>query len=335
MERIFPFSLCRKGAKHQNCVHEIFPRLRALMSFQSFNFLSGLAYLALCLLIAVSGARKKCLRDGSILGGDFKAPTEVSTIGQTGQLAGENGRQSSASLSPKSLFLLSVSCLISLSSFLFMPCGTLPSLIPVSGSALIVIGATAVAPGFQGGWQGVRRQGSAPFCLGVSLVVIAWYARQRGVPGDLYTLDAYVAMPIIGVVEGMGKLGICVLAAVSLLALWKAWPVRQAATADEKPWGADEAFLVALAAELWILAVIGFWICLFFPFSFTQGQVSGIFALGGLALNALFFWVKVLGLAWLLEKRGKKWPHGVLLHDSILFAFLALGVWLLFDAAAG
>jgi hypothetical protein len=188
------------------------------MSFHPLGFLSCLAYLALCLLIAASGAWKKYLRGN--------APTDASTIGQ---LAREDDRQSSSSFFPtvslSSSFSLFISCLISLFSFLFLPCGALPSLFPFFGNALFAVGGLALALGFRGvsgGGGAPRRQWWAPLCLGVSLIVIARYAQQRGVPGDLYTLDAYVAMPIIGAAEGVGKLGVGVLAAASLLALWNA-----------------------------------------------------------------------------------------------------------------
>ncbi|MDR2788327.1 MAG: hypothetical protein LBD06_08215 [Candidatus Accumulibacter sp.] len=284
------------------------------MSFQPLSFLSGLAYLALCLLIAASGARKKCLRDG-LSGSEF-------TIRHW---AGENGGR----------FLSFVSCLISLSSFLLMPCGTFPSLFPVSGGALIVIGALAVAPGFRGGWKWARRQGIAPLFLGVSLAVIARHARQRGVPGDPYALDAYVSMPIIGVAEGTEKAAVCILAVVSLLALRKALPARRFLAFGENFLRDGDAFPGALAAELWMLAVVGFWVCLFFPYSFTHRPVSEISALGGLALNALIFWGKVLGLKWLLGSLREKWPRDPPLHVWVLFALLGLGVWpLLFDAMA-
>jgi hypothetical protein len=294
-----------------------------LISFQPLGFLSGLAYLALCLLIAASGARKKCRLD-------FSDPADACTIGR---LAGEMGQPPPVSLSPQSSFLLSVSCLISLSSFLFMPCGTLPSLFPDSGGgALIALGGLLAALGFRG-WERVRRQGCVPFCLGVSLAVMARYAQQRGVPGDLYTLEAYVAMPIIGVAEGGGMPGICILAAVSLLALRQASPARRSASGGNSLGG--EALLGALAAELWMLVAIGFWVGLFFPFSFAFGPLSEVPTLGGLALNALVFWGKVLGLKWLMGKLREKCPHDAPFQASILFALLVLGAWLLLDAAAG
>jgi hypothetical protein len=290
------------------------------MPFHPLGFLSSLAYLALCLLIAASGAWKKYQR-----GND---PTDASTIGQ---FAGEDSRLSPPSLFPR--VLLSISCLISLSSFLFLPCGTLPSLFPFSGNALLAVGGLMLALGFRsisGGWDVARRQWRTPLCLGVSLIVIARYAQQRGVPGDLYTLDAYVAMPIIGAAEGVGKLGVGVLAVASLFALWSA--AGRVSSSEEKPKRAGETLFAVLASELWMLAAIGFWICLFSPFSFAYNQDSEISSLAGLALNALFFWGKVLGLEWLLGKGRGKSPRNMPFH--VLIILLGLGAWLLLGVAA-
>jgi hypothetical protein len=296
------------------------------MSFQLSSFLSGLAYLAFCLLVAVSRARSRW--NGASQGFDYKAS-------DGGQSAGEGDGPLPAHPSPEFSFLLFVSCLIFLSLFLFMPCGTLPSLLPASGGALIVVGGLLAVPGFRGGWRRVRHQGSVPLCLGVSLAVLARYAQERGVPGDLYALDAYVAMPLIGVAEGAEKLGICILAAVSLLALWQALPVRRIPASGGNPLADGEARLAALAAELWMLAAAAFWVGLFFPASFAFGGVPGITILGGLALNAFFFWAKVLAVEWFLRKLREKYPHAAPFHAAIPVAFLGLGAWLLLDAAAG
>ncbi|MDR2112089.1 MAG: hypothetical protein LBQ62_03145 [Candidatus Accumulibacter sp.] len=297
------------------------------MDSHFLGFLSGLAYLALCLLIASRRAGKKRLPGGPLPGIVHHGPDEAFTIGQ---LAEEDGGRPLAAL-------LSLSCLISLLAFLFMPFGTLPSLIPVSGGALFVVGALAAALGFlylAGGSSAVCRGWGAPVCLGASLAVIAQYARQRGVPGDLSTLDAYVAMPVIGVAEGVGKSGVGILAAISLLALWNASPAGPAPAGEEKPPRAGEALLVALASELWLLAGIAFWVCLFFPFSLASGQDSAISGFGGLALNALLFWGKVLGLEWSMEKARAIPARGLPFPATIFIAFLALGAWLLLGVAA-
>jgi hypothetical protein len=261
--------------------------------FQPLGFLSGLAYLALCLLIAASCAQRKCPRDAS-----------------AGPRPAENGGR------------LSASCLISLSSFLFLPCGALPSLLSAPVGALAVVAALAAAPGLGGReWKWARRAGAA-FCLGVSLWAIARYARQRGIPGELYALDAYTATPLLGVAEAREKAGLCLLAAASLLALYGAALARLHA----------RGVLAALAAELWMLAAIAFWICLFFPYSFSHflayASGSWILSVGGFLLDALVFWGKALGLEWLLSKLQEKWPRDPV-HASIPLALLAPGAWLL------
>jgi hypothetical protein len=282
------------------------------MSFPLSSFLSGLAYLAFCLLIAVFRSARSLRAAGYRPSGDERP-------------AGNDGGPVPSS--PEFLVSLFASGLISLSLFLFMPCGVLPSLFPVSLGASIVVAGLAAASGFRGG-EGIRRQGSVPLCFGVSLAVIARYAQERGVPGDLYALDAYVAMPLIGVAEGGDALGFCILAAASLLVLW------QSSASGEQPLTGSEAPLAALAAELWMLAAIAFWVCLFFPASFAFAETSGIAVLGELVLNALFFWFKVLAVAWLLEKSRRKYPRSAPFHALIPLAFLGLGAWLLLDAAA-
>jgi hypothetical protein len=270
------------------------------MVSSALDILSGLAYLAVCLLIAMYGARKRC-------------PPEESTP--------ENGE--SLPLSPP-LFL---SCLVSLLFFLFIPCGVLPSLLPVSCGALLAIGGLIVASGFLAlseGWKAAYRRAWAPLSLGVSLAVIARYGEHRGVPGDLFTLDAYVAMPIVGAAEGMGKAGVCILAAASLFALWISF--------EEKPPAEGQALPTALAAELWALAAAAFWVCLFFPFSFASSGGVESSELAGSVLDALVFWGKVLGLRWFLGQRRKfrsTWVHG-----AILLVFLEIGAWLLLGSVA-
>ncbi|MDR2614769.1 MAG: hypothetical protein LBC91_05560 [Candidatus Accumulibacter sp.] len=296
------------------------------MSFQALSVVSGLAYLALCLLIAVSRAWGKCPREG----GSEKAFIIVPPVEENG------GRF----LSP-----LSLSCLVSLSSFLFMPCGTLSSLLPASGGALVILGGLTLALVLRGVRERVRgvresrewayRQVCVPLCLAVSLAAVAHYARQRGVPGELYALDAYVAMPLTSVTDAWGKSGLCVLAVASLLALYGALPARRLPSGEEKRPEAGDAFLATLAAEIWMLAAITFWVCLFFPHSLACGRVPMISALGGLALNALIFWGKVLGLEWLLEKLREKCSRDLPFHAPVLLTLSGLGAGLLLlDAPA-
>jgi hypothetical protein len=268
------------------------------MILRSLDFLSGLAYLAVCLSIAVSGARKRC-------------PPEEFTP--------ENG----GPRWPPSLFL---SCLISLLLFLFVPCGALPSLFPVPGGALLALGGLIAASGLLArpkAWEAAYRRAWAPLAFGVSLAVIVRYGEQRGVPGDLFTLDAYVAMPILGVAEGVGKAGIGVLAAAS-------WFALRTPFAEEPPGG--QALPAALAAELWALAAIAFWVCLFFPFSFAYSGGPEGPGLAGLVLDALVFWGKILGLNWLLGRRRRKF-RSARAHGAVLLVLLGIGAGLLLGVA--
>jgi hypothetical protein len=131
-------------------------------------------------------------------------------------------------------------------------------------------------------------------------------------------------MPILGAAEGMGKAGVCFLAAASLFVLW--------ISCGRKPSG-GRALLAALAAELWALAAIGFWVCLFFPFSFAYSGGPERLGLAGLALDALVFWGKVLGLNWCL----KRWPgkiRGIWLQGALPLALLGIGAGLLLGVGA-
>jgi hypothetical protein len=180
---------------------------------------------------------------------------------------------------------LSVPGLINLASFLFIPCGRLPALCSFPGSALAALALLTVT-----GFHGRYRPIAAPLGLASSLAMMARYAQQRGLPGDLYTLDAYVSMPLAGIAEGVATPGVWILAAASLLAL-----------RIESPMPGKKAH-EALSAEIRRLALTSFWVCLFFPFSFTHDPISRT---GALAFDALFFWAKVLSLKWLLGRQNE------------------------------
>jgi hypothetical protein len=124
-----------------------------------------------------------------------------------------------------------------------------------------------------GGWRACLSQDQPLARLGLALAACAWYARQRGVPGDLLSLDAYVAMPLAGAVEGMA-------AATGLILLGcGALPMN----GDEK---AD------LAASLRHLAGLAVWMCLFLPA--CPARDLGLEDAAAFAVDALYFWGKIL-----------------------------------------
>ena len=228
------------------------------------SILSGLAYLALCRWIAAFSLRR--------------------------QGPGENSGWR---------FYASPALLLGLSSFLLIPCGRLPALYPVPGGALIAAALLAAASGC-GRWQSGRRRiitTLAPLSLAVALALMAQYARQRGVPGELYALDAYVAMPLASVAEGAARPGVWILAVASLLPVWMALAPPLAKT---------------LPTEIWRLALVSYWVCLFLPFSFTYPPAWISLTLG-LALDAILFWCKTLAIKWLLEKFSPKACHALIL----------------------
>jgi hypothetical protein len=127
-------------------------------------------------------------------------------------------------------------------------------------------------------------------CLGISLALLALYARQRGLPGDLLSLDSYAAMPLRELTESREKIGLLLLASACLLACLRerrdALPLP---LAENTPEPAD----TGLPGELSRLAACAFLLCLFMPLNFLRapGSPVAIFL-----LNAAFFQLRLFCL---------------------------------------
>ena len=293
------------------------------MLIHPLSFLSGLAYLALCLLIACFCAWQKTLhfRNTQTEHGDTSGEF---TVGQFSLQSEESPTFPTPShQSIPSLFL---SGLILLLTFLFLPCGILPAFLPIPYGAAFILVALFISLGIQTTFTAVKKEGQqrwpVPFCLSISIVSIASYAQQRGIPGELYSLDTYVAMPPIGVMGNVEKSGTILLALASLLALWKASP---AGLTENKPADAKIVLLEALVSELWMLAAIGFWVCLFFPVSLMNDYRGGIAGIGNITVNTFFFWGKVLALNFLFFWSKDKFPMNRSFFTT-LFVLLCAGV---------
>jgi hypothetical protein len=212
------------------------------MAFHAAAILSGLAYLALCLLAA--GAR-------------LETPL-LSPVAQAG---------------PKD-HRTALACLIVLPAWLGIPPGTLPAFVAASWSGAAALACLAVSCACDHNRRAQPAHGlQIPLRLALALAACAWYARQRGVPGDLLSLDTYVAMPLAGLAEGTADAaGLIVLGLGAL-------PLGGGKSAD-------------LAASLRHLTGLAVWICLFLPM--CPGRDLGLGALSGFALDGLYFWGKIL-----------------------------------------
>ena len=202
---------------------------------------------------------------------------------------------------------------VAFASFLAIPLGSLPALLPFSWGALAVPACLALASGFAGEWRwdgATRRQARVLAFLGLSLALFAWYARQRGVPGELFSLDSYAATPLAGLMGWGERLGMLLLALALLLAVRD---VQQdlasglARVTRLEPGEARAAVASALVRQIWILAVLGMTVCLFAPFS-PAGWL-GMSGITGTAADALFFWLKVLLADHALWLAGNKLPQ--------------------------
>ena len=249
------------------------------MSFRFLKLLFALAYFVLCALLAALCLRAKAraLLDRAPNAGAQPMP-EQHTQG--------------------SRLVLSLASCAALAAFLGIPLGSLPALLPFSWGALAVPACLALASGFAGEWSwggATRRQTRVLAFLGLSLALFAWYARQRGMPGELFSLDSYAATPLAGLMGWRERLGMLLLALALLLAVRDvqqdlasglAWVTRL------EPGEARAAVASALVRQVWILAVLGMAVCLFVPFS--PASWLGMSGITGTAADSLFFWLKVL-----------------------------------------
>jgi len=219
------------------------------MTFHAVSVLSGFAYLVFCLLAA--GARP-----------EVPFPSRIAQSAQK-----DHGTV--------------LACLFALPVWLGIPFGTLPAFAPMGWSGVAALVCLAVACAYDAGWR-VRHASRllVPLRLALALAVCAWYAQQRGVPGDLLSLDTYVAMPLAVVTEGF--VGVTGLALLGLGVL----PLCGHGTADR-------------AESLRHLAGLAVWICLFLPV--CPARDLGVEGLAGFALDGLYFWGKILVLDYVLR----------------------------------
>lgn len=119
---------------------------------------------------------------------------------------------------------LYASCACLLLAFLFIPMGALPQFLDTSADLFIIIFLLLAAQSFY--IRGIKRFSDAlyqsldryeinllfKFTVAITLFgsSVSWYVIQRGLPGDMFCLNTYAAMPLWNITGTMGKLGLLV-----------------------------------------------------------------------------------------------------------------------------
>jgi hypothetical protein len=212
----------------------------------------------------------------------------------------------------------SLAACAALSAFLWIPLGSLPSLLPLSwgGTALGGLASLAcllLALGFEEAWNwndAVRRNARALAFLGLSLALFAWHVRGQDLFGEPFSLDSYVTMPLAGFMGWQGRLGMMLLALAVLLALRDVQQDLACRLARIRRLEALEARAVvasALTRQIWIFAALGIALCLFVPF--CPAGLIGMSGITGIVTDALFFCLKVLLADHALWLAGTAFPR--------------------------
>ena len=270
------------------------------MSFHVLELLSGLACVVFCALLAAVCVRAK-----------LRTLLDRAQEQESGLPASQDKITQSTpkSYTQRSRLAITLAACAGMIAFLGMPFGSLPSLLPFRWGGLVVLGCLALALGFEGEWTwdgAARRKTRALALLGLALALFAWYARQRGVPGELFSLDSYMATPLAGLMGWQGWLGMLLLALAILLAVRDVQQDLASGLARLTRLAPDEAraaVILALVRQIWILAVLGVAACLFAPLYPTG--LLGMSGVAGIAADALVFWLKLLiadHVLWLTAK---------------------------------
>lgn len=199
---------------------------------------------------------------------------------------------------------LYLSCLCLLMVFLFLPMGSLPQFVETKGDIFVIMFLIASAQSFY--IRGMRKYSGKLYQsldtkelymlsrLIVILIIIggtlSWYALYRGMPGNIFSLSTFGAMPLWFVTGGFGKLGIIMF--VILLAVVS--PYRRAGGSHM----ADDIPLPEIFDSVRSTIIPALIVSVFFPFKY--GIKAGLLGLPMYAADFTFFWIKVFVLQVLL-----------------------------------
>jgi hypothetical protein len=289
-----------------------------------FKLLSAIGFFVVYALLAAVCARSK-LR--SLL----DRPSERDS-GPPVSLDGEE--HPTAANSPGSRLAVSAATCAALAACLGIPLGSLPPLLPFTWGGLAVLGCLAISLVFERDRDGAtRRKARALAFLGLSLALFAWYARQRGAPGELFALGTYVTAPPALFAGWQSRLGMLLLALALLLALRDVQRDLASGFALALRLEASEArplVVAALTGQIWVFAALGMTLCLFAPF--CPAGWFGMSGFAGLAADALMFLLKLLIADHALWRAKDLFPQGYACLSRSQFLLAGLGALCMFPA---
>ena len=208
-----------------------------------------------------------------------------------------------------------VSAAAALMILLYIPMGSLPPILAGSGDLILILyllGLSAVAMavgGFASGSTyanvGAQREMtlmmSYELPLAVVIVSLAWFAYRTGMPGEPFSLETFVGMPLWSVVGWTGVFGLlCLL--VALMAVVPAevgkvpMDIAEAKTEILEglicEYSGRNLAMFKIAFSLRTLVMCAVVVSLFFPW--TIGRHFGLQGSLLFLADFIFFWVKVL-----------------------------------------
>ena len=200
------------------------------------------------------------------------------------------GKKAPRALYMSSLFLIAV--------YFFIPMGSLPQFFSVRGGFLIAVSLLVLAQNFY--IRGLKQYSKEIYfsidrnlinilfkftvALLLVLITLAWFVINIGVPGSIFCLNTYAAMPLAGVTNFWGRIGL-VFFFFSLVVVSPCRKVRRAE-------------LTEYTSLLEVYDAVRSTLCpAIIPAIFVPVNIGLLFGLAGIPMYAadfVFYWLKVL-----------------------------------------
>lgn len=208
------------------------------------------------------------------------------------------GRCSGRSCPPPCLY---ASCICLILIFLFIPMGSLPQFVSTDADMFIILFLLLAAQSlyirgmkrFSGAlYQSLDRDEiSLLFKFTVALLIagscFSWYVLQRGIPGKVFSLETYAAMPIWNVAGLSGRLSLCALFLLFVVTSPGRHSTKSADVGDNVP-------LPEIYDAIRSTICPAITAAIFLPQ--RAGLSMGLMGFGMYAVDFVFFWIKVFVL---------------------------------------